>query len=197
MSSDADTLSRLLGGFQRSAWRLEARDRYGADPELHAYLRGDPLPPPADAGMRAYLENLRAMPAQGRSSGRVHAIAGPLTPYLRYEVDWGYARTADAGDDVRILHRRNWAESPFGEQPPDFWLFDAELPEASVALMHYAPDGEWRGLEVITGDVGDYIQLRDLAVRDSIALREYLAVLRTTPIDLVDALLPPARRLAS
>ena len=195
--SDADTLGRLLSGFRRSAWRLEARDRYAADADLHAYLRGDPLPPPVDGGMAAYLENLRALPGQGRSSGRVHALVGPLTPYLRYELEWGYTRTADAGDDVRILHRRSWADTPFGEQPPDFWLFDAELPEATVALMHYAPDGEWRGLELVSGDVSEYRRLHDLAVRDSVPLRDYLAVLRALPIDLSDALRPPAHRLAS
>jgi hypothetical protein len=195
--TDADTLARLLSGFRRSAWRLEARDRYEADADLHAYQRGDPLPPPVDPGMAAYLDNLRALSQQGRSSGRVHAIVGPLTPYLRYEVEWGYARTAAAGDDVRILHRRSWSETPFDEPPPDFWIFDAELPEATVALMHYAPDGEWRGLELVSGDISEYRRLRELAVRDSVPLREYLAVLRTTPIDLSDALRPPARRLAS
>ncbi|MGI0129504.1 MAG: DUF6879 family protein [Thermoplasmata archaeon] len=195
--SDADTLNRLLSTFRRSAWRLEARDRYEADADLHAYLRGDPLPPPIDAVFAAYLDNLRAMPGQGRSSARVHALVGPLTPYLRYEVEWGYARTADAGDEVRILHRQSWAETPFGEPPPDFWLFDVELPDPTVALMHYAPDGAWRGLEVVSGDLAEYLWLREAAIRDSIPLRDYLAVLRATPIDPSSALHPPAERIAS
>ena len=147
--------------------------------------------------MHTYLANLRAMPSQGRTSGRVHAIVGPLTPYLRYEVEWGYALTAAAGDEVRILHGASWEETPFGEQPPDFWIFDAELPDPTVALMHYAPDGEWRGLQVVDGDLSMYHHLRDLAIGGSVPLRDYLAVLRTTPIDLSGVLHQPARRLAS
>lgn len=195
--SDADTLNHLLSTFRRSAWRLEARDRYEADADLHAYLRGDPLLPAVDPALGAYLDNLRSMPGQGRTSGRVHAIAGPLTPYLRYEVEWGYARTAEAGDEVRILHRGTWSDMPFGKQPPDFWLFDVELPDPTVALMHYASDGAWRGLEVVSGDLAEYRWLREAAIRDSIPLRDYLAVLRSTLIDPSSALQPPAQRIAS
>jgi Family of unknown function (DUF6879) len=181
--SDTDALNRLLSGFKRTAWRLEALDRYETTDRVRAYLRGDPAPPPPGAGLAAYVDNIRGMRCQGRSIGRVHAIVGPLTPYLRYEVEWGYAFTAEAGDDVRILHRRTWAETPFGSQPPDFWAFDLDTSDPIVALMHYGDGGEWLGLDLVTRDLDDYRHLRELAVRAAVPLRDYLALLRVTTLD--------------
>jgi len=46
--SDEEKLGRLLSTFCRSAWRLEALDRYlspGEEPGLAAFLRGDLCPP--------------------------------------------------------------------------------------------------------------------------------------------------------
>ncbi|MEA2618950.1 MAG: hypothetical protein QOE72_4733 [Chloroflexota bacterium] len=179
--TDAATLQELLRTFQRSAWRLEARDRYQADDQVRAYLRGDPTPPPMTHSFAKYLENLRAMPAQGRTIGRVHAIVGPLSPYLRYELEWGYSLTAEAGDDVHILHRPRWEDTLFGAQPSDFWIFD----DAVVAVMNYADNGDWLGLELVreADAVAEYRAIQQLALRDAIALRAYLTVLRTTPID--------------
>jgi Family of unknown function (DUF6879) len=113
----------------------------------------------------------------------VHAIVGPLTPYLRYEIEWGYAVTAEAGDDVRILHRRSWADTPFGSQPPDFWAFDLDTPDPIVAVMRYADDGRWLGLDLLNDGLTRYRQLRDLAVREAVALRDYLEILRMTSLD--------------
>jgi hypothetical protein len=180
---DAGALNHLLSNFKKTAWRLEALGRYETTDRVRSYLRGDPAPPPIGAGLAAYVENIRAMPSQGRTIGRVHAIVGPLTPYLRYEVEWGYAVTADAGDDVRILHRRSWSDTPFGSQPPDFWAFDLDTADPIVAVMHYAEDGQWLGLDLVTHDVGEYRRLRDLAVREAIPLQSYLAGLRAASID--------------
>jgi hypothetical protein len=195
--TDAEMLAQLLAGFQRSAWRLEALDRYEADDHYRAYLRGDPAPPPVDEAFVDYLNTLRALPGQGRTMGRVHAIVGPLTPYLRYELDWGYALTADAGDDVRILHRRSWEESPFRAQPPDFWAFDLETERPTVAVMHYAADGRWLGLELVTHDLDEYRVLRDLAVQASMALRSYLTTVRAIALDPTAYLHTPKEAVAS
>ncbi len=177
----AETLKRLLTSFERSAWRLEALDCYEENEACRAYLRGDPQPPP-NPGSEGYRDNVRALVSQGRTIGRVHAIAGPLTPYLRFEIEWGYAFSEPAGDDVRILHRPSWDTTPFGHQPPDFWIFD----DATVAVMRYAHDGRWLGLDLVENppQVAASRQVRDLAIKDSVSFREYLALMRRASIDL-------------
>lgn len=193
--SDDELLWELLHSFRRSAWRLEALDRYTVpsdEPLLAAFLRGDP-PPAPDEELREYLAILRSLPAQGRTMGRVHAIAGPLTPYLRYEIEWGYPPLADAGEDVRILHRPTWHDTPFGRQPPDFWLVD----DQTVAVMRYDDDGRWLGLDHVTADpeVAPYRAMRDLAVHESVPLSRYIAALRCVPLD-PTSLLEPVQRIA-
>ncbi len=179
MATKESVLGELLTSFTRSAWRLEALDRYEEDDACRAYFRGEPQSPP-DPDFDAYLDNVRGMAAQGRQIGRVHAIVGPLTPYLRYEIEWGYALSEPAGEDVRILYRPTWKETSFQHQPPDFWVFDDE----TVARMRYGPDGEWLALDVIEEptEVAVYLRLRALAIDHAVPLREYLALMRQAPL---------------
>lgn len=194
MSHD-ELLWELLRSFRRSAWRLEALDRYTVPSDeapLAAFLRGDPPPLPDDE-LTEYLAILRSLPGQGRTMGRVHAIVGSLTPYLRYEVEWGYPPLDAAGEEVRILHRPSWRETPFGHQPPDFWLVDDE----TVALMRYDGEGRWLGMDIVTAEheVAPYRALRDLAIRESVPLSQYIAAIRRVPLD-PTSLLEPAQRIA-
>ncbi len=194
MSEDKGaTLGRLIAEFQRSAFRLEARSAYSVDAEadlLAAYLRGEPKAPPTP-DIAEWIAMLRQLPATGRTMTRVHAIAGPLTPYLRYELDWGYGFTADAGEDVRILQRASWAEMPLGPEPPDFWLLD----DATVGILEYASDGSWLGVLLVTdpSEVTTYQRLRDSALAEALPLRDYLAALRASPLDPLPLLRAPAR----
>jgi hypothetical protein len=191
--TDDEALRDLLGSFRSSAWRLEALARYTVPAEeatLGAFLRGA-TQRPHTASFASFLDLLRSLPESGRTMGRVHAIAGPLTPYLRYEIEWSYVAAVEAGENIRILHSPSWAESPFGEQPPDFWLVD----DTSVAVMHYDEVGHWLGADFLTipTDVAAYRRVRDLAVASSVPLTEYLAALRATPVDPSPLLLHPAR----
>jgi hypothetical protein len=193
--SDEEALGRLLSTFQKSAWRLEALDRYlspGEQAGLAAFLRGD-LCPPTDPELEGWLDVLRALPSQGRYLGRVHAIVGPLTPYLRYEIEWGYAPMAAAGEDIRILCRQTWTDMPFGRQPPDFWLIDD-----TVAVMRYDGDGRWLGMDLLTepSEVAQYRSIRDLSVRHAVPLGEYVAAMRAAPLDPSGMLLEPSKRIA-
>jgi hypothetical protein len=129
--------------------------------------------------LEEWLALLRQLPAQGRTVGRVHAITGPLTPYLRYEIEWGHAPMAAAGEVIRILAHRSWADTPFGRQPPDFWLID----DSVAAVMRYDGDGRWLGMDLLSGacDLARYCSLRDLAVDHSAPLAAYLAAMRPLP----------------
>ena len=106
---------------------------------------------------------LRRDRAAGKTIGRVHVIAEPLTDYLRYELAC-YQSSFLAGEDIRIL--------PVGlaaglELPAfDFWLFDAERPGAQVAINVYGERGAWLHAEIITepGFVADCRRWRDAAM---------------------------------
>ncbi|HEV7467088.1 MAG TPA: hypothetical protein VGP96_12350 [Candidatus Dormibacteraeota bacterium] len=181
--SDPATISPVVRGWRSGSFRLEALAQYTVEfeaDEFEAFLRGDPVPPPNPPEFDAWSAQLRQERAEGRIRSRVHAIAGPLTPYLRYEIEWGYTSNAAAGEDIRILHVPRWSDSPFGEQPPDFYLLDDER----VVLMAYDGTGHWLGGEEITAsdEVARYRRLRDMAVGAAVPLADYLAALRRLPI---------------
>lgn len=192
--TDQETLLRAFDDWSRSSFRLEALDRYAVDfedEEFEAFLRGDPLPPPNPPEFDAWLDQLRRERAEGRLRSRVHAIAGPLTPYLHYEIDWAYKGNAAAGEDIRIVHAASWETSPFGSQPPDFYLLDDER----VILLAYDDAGHWLGGEIIDDPAAlpPYRRLRDLAMATSRPLSEYLAAFRRLPVPpLMPAITPEA-----
>ena len=177
-----DELLHVLDQWSRASFRLESLDRYTAEHEsnlLSAFLRGDPVPPD-DHGLEEWLGILAEERRQNRQRTRVHAMAGPLTPYLRYEIEWAYPACASSGEDIRLVHNETWQESPFGARPPDFYLLD----DATVAVMAYDDVGHWLGGEVITepGQVARYRVIRDRALRAAVRLSDYLAALRQTPV---------------
>ena len=181
--TDQETLLRAFDDWSRSSFRLEALDQYSIEferEEFEAFLRGDPLPPPNPPEFDAWLDQLRRERVEGRIRSRVHAIAGPLTPYLHYEIDWAYKGNAAAGEDIRIVHAASWETSPFGTQPPDFYLLDDER----VILLTYDEAGHWEGGEILTDPnaVAPYRRLRDTAMASSRPLAEYLAALRRLPV---------------
>jgi hypothetical protein len=175
--SDADVLrvvSEHLRTFQRSVFRLEAQDYYTSDAEdeaMRRWLAGEVLPTRLESN---YLRLVRAARTSARSWRRVHAVTGP-TPYLRFEMEAYYTANEAAGEEIGILQHPDLA-SVFGEQPPDFWLFDDEL----VLRMEYDETGRIATIPIVTdpGAVRRYLPLRDIAVRHSVPVREYRAALR-------------------
>lgn len=185
--TDRETLSAALDEWKTSLFRLEALDRYQVDAEqplLSAYLRGERVRP-YDAGLEEWLELRRQEYAAGKRRMRVHAIAGPVTPYLAFEIEWAYIACAKAGEDIRLAHWRSWAESPFRHQPPDFYVLD----DARVVVMEYSAERRWVGGQLITAaaEAEPWLRLRDLAISAAVPLTEYLE--RVPSLDLHQAAL--------
>ncbi len=180
--TDQERLLQACDDWERSSFRLEALDRYTVDferEEFEAFLGGEPMPPnPTE--FDEWFEKLRRERAEGRIRSRVHAIAGPLTPYLHYEIAWAYQPNAAAGEEIGIIHTASWEVSPFVTQPPDFYLLDNER----VILLAYDAEGHWLGGEIITDPVlvVEYRRLRDVAMQAARPLTEYLAALRRLPV---------------
>jgi hypothetical protein len=120
--------------------------------------------------------------ASGKSMSRVHVISDPLTPYLKFEIDWGYVRNQEVGEQIYILHDSGAREFISDKPLFDFWLFD----ESIVALMKYDDEGHFLGASV-TSDrdvVSECLRQRDVAMSAAESLREYLRRVRGDARDL-------------
>lgn len=129
----------------RHAFRLELLDAYEVASDggqFGRYIAGQPAPGPDVFG--PWLERLRAELAAGVTRQRVHVVTRPLSPYLRYECEWGYTATAGAGEDIRILDLTGHA-LPAWIPPRDFWLIDDQY----VVEMHYDQAAQFGGAVVL------------------------------------------------
>jgi hypothetical protein len=177
----------LFEEFEDTAFRLETRPAYIVEFEaepFRRYLAGQPLPP-EETGLEGWQNLLRRSLEAGKRISRVHAIEGPLTSYLRFEIDWAYPYNAAVGEDIRILHRDDLGEV-FGADTPllqDFWLFD----DRQVLWMEYDVEGRFLGGRVSSdsSDVTRCLRLRQLALDHAVPLSTYLAAIRritVTPV---------------
>lgn len=146
----------------RSAFRLELLPAYdvASDGEdLARYLAGEPEPDPARK--EPWLEELRKERAAGIRRYRVHVLTTPLTPYLRYECEWGYTPNAAAGEDICIVDETERGARLTLSVDHDFWLVDGE----HVLRMHYDDAGRLLGCEALAGDtVRPYLAAHDAAL---------------------------------
>jgi hypothetical protein len=146
--------------FHRTAFRLEVRDRYAVASDggdFARYLAGEDLP---DAARKnAWLDELRADTAAGKRWQWVHVVHAPLSDYLRYAFEWGYAINIHAGADVRILDLAEHSR-PVGLPDEDFWLLD----DQAVLTMRYGDSGEFLGAEPVgQAELARYRRARDAA----------------------------------
>lgn len=146
--------------FHGTAFRLEVRDRYAVASDggdFARYLAGEDLP---DAARKnAWLDELRADTAAGKRWQWVHVVHAPLSDYLRYAFEWGYAINIHAGADVRILDLAEHPR-PVGLPDEDFWLLD----DQAVLTMRYGDSGEFLGAEPVgQAELARYRRARDAA----------------------------------
>ncbi|MCP2335791.1 DUF6879 family protein [Actinomadura rupiterrae] len=160
--------SRYTRDFHREAFRLELHPVYSMpdeQEEFERFLAGEK--PPADLHY-PWLDKVTDGTASGKRFLRVHVVTRPLSDYLRYEFEWGYAFNVRAGEDIRILDVTG--EPDPGLPDHDFWMFD----EATVVRMLYRPDGTQIGRELVERpDIDAYRRYRDLALKGAVPFQEY------------------------
>ena len=171
---DISEFYKRFGTFKRRAFRLETLPQYESEEErdnLRAFLAGEQLFHPIDA---EWPRMIAANVASGRTMSRVHSLPEILTPYLRYEIEWGYAHNIEAGEDVRLLTPDAPAEVR-ALATRDYWLFDDE-----IILMNYDRDGRLQGVELESGPARTrhYIAIKDVLLTHAIPVREYLSKVR-------------------
>lgn len=160
MLTAADLGNYIDSRLTRAAFRLEVLDQYDVDSDgddYRRFLAGETAPTPERKGL--WLERLRQDAAQGILNHRVHVLRRPLTDYLRYEAEWGYAYNAAAGEGIGILDTTD-QPAPDVLVDHDFWLID----DQHAVRMHYSAHGEFVGAEPVPELLDAYRKARDAAV---------------------------------
>jgi hypothetical protein len=171
-----EEFSGLFTSFASSAFRLETLPEYrveGEVAEFELFLQGKPLPPD---GNEAWCRVVSAATQAGKRMQRVHIVPSRLTPYLRFEIEWGYLYSAEAGEDVLLLVHDQPARLFGGWPVHDFWVFD----DRTCVRMHYDEGGRFRFGERVDdrAAVEAYGRARAVALDHAVPLRRYLAEVR-------------------
>lgn len=152
-------LGELFDTFEREAFRLETLDDYGKSGNMDAYqafLSGQPQP---DGYNESWVSQVRAYTSSGKRIYRVHVLSRPLTPYLRYELGWGYRKNVTGGEEFFILDTTDKPNPLEGVE--DFWLFD----EGAAVIMHYDAGGAVTGRETVPHSrTPDFVTIRNTAL---------------------------------
>ncbi|MFC8798068.1 DUF6879 family protein [Promicromonospora sp. NPDC057138] len=160
----------LFDQFQDEAFRLETLDDYSQSGSVDAYrLFLDGKNKPADYNAD-WLDEVRGHTGAGRRMYRVHVLRRPLTPYLRFELGWGYITNATAGEEFFILDVTE-QPNPLPDHVGDFWLFDS----TTSARFNYS-DGKFLGADVLTVDQGpEYVAYRETALAHAVPFADWWA----------------------
>jgi len=172
----------VFQSFTASAFRLETLSEYRVEESAHKvelFLKGTPLPPDHND---AWCQLVSAAQMAGKRMSRVHVIPRRLTPYLRYEIEWGYVFNAEAGEEILLLAHDRPSEI-FDTWPlPDFWLFDDGTERRTCVRMHYDSTGQFQFGQLVAdpSEFHTYRRARDVAVDHAVSLQQYLAELRNS-----------------
>jgi hypothetical protein len=140
-------------------FRLETLPAYRAasdEEDYQRYLAGEDAP--NAAAKQPWLDRLRTDTAAGRRWRRVHVLQPPLSDYLRYECEWGYAYNSAHGEDVRILELNDTtmrAVTAVG----DFFVIDGH----HVICSTYDSAGTFIGADLVAPGTADPVPYLALA----------------------------------
>jgi len=160
MLSEAESDDYFDNRITKSAFRLELLDLYDVEQETEEFSRFLAGGPFDLAEQQPWLDVLRREEEAGIRRYRVHVVRTPLTPYLRYECEWGYVLNEPAGEEINILDLTEQPE-PDGLVDHDFWLID----DQHILRVHYGDAGHYLGMELIDeSELPRYRRARDAAL---------------------------------
>lgn len=166
------TLEECFDSFAATAFRLEARPAYAVASEterIEAFRRGLPRP---ERSVRTspWLARIATTTVAGKHWQRVRVVSNPLTEYQRYQMA-SWVESQAAGEEVRIAPADHLARCD------DFWLFDAGLPSAQVAVLRYDATGRYLGARITADPTVVMLreEVRNSALSRSVPLNEWLA----------------------
>ncbi|MFJ3216997.1 DUF6879 family protein [Kitasatospora sp. NPDC086801] len=166
MSISGEDFENLFSNFRREAFRLETLNDYSGSSDvenIRSFLDGEPQP--ADYN-QDWVDEVRENISSGKRMYRVHILSRPLTPYLRFELGWGYAKNATVGEEFFILDTTEQSNPLDGV--PDFWAFD----ESTVVTMRYGDGGAFLGADK-ESTAGKWLEYRDIALSHAVPFAEW------------------------
>jgi hypothetical protein len=173
LAVQVEEFGALFERFERSAFRIEARDRYDVEnerDEFAAFLDGKPLPP-RSAESDAWLSLVAAHRAAGRLIERVRIVSQPLTDYTHNEFA-AYRDDIAAGEKVRVVARAALTDADQSWASEDFWIFDDE----SVVLSPTTTTDAFIGVQQAE-DTTPYLEAKQRALSIAIDFEQFVAEL--------------------
>jgi len=168
--------AQLFDSFDQSAFRLESLDHYTVPEETVDYQRflaGEELPTSRED---EWAQFIKKSVGQRKVMQRVHTVTMPLTPYLKYEIEWRYLYNSVVGEDIYLLNRTDVSSQIL--RLTDFWLFDRK----TLVVMKY--DSAGRFLNAALDDSPEKIvACRDASIsllKLATPLKTFLARIRTS-----------------
>lgn len=153
--------------FTHDLLRIENRRAYAVasdGSDFARFLAGEPEP----TVVGPWFDQLDAEHAAGKTSRKAHITAAELSDYERYACAWGYARTVEHHEQVRMTEDR----SGMFDDVPDFYVLDG----AHVLRMDYADDHRFLGALPITGpDAAVYRALAEIVWSRGVEFRAWWA----------------------
>ncbi|MEO5927856.1 MAG: DUF6879 family protein [Patescibacteria group bacterium] len=136
------TLEEAFRTFQRYAFRLEMLGYYDVEEEREDYqcfLNGEAV---SERKNEPWCSQVREFTAEHKDVSRIRILPAHLNPYIRYELEWGYPYSAEAGELIWLVPYTGYELVP--DSISDFWLFDDE----HVFAMQY-DDGKYQGATLL------------------------------------------------
>lgn len=155
-------------GYERTAFRLETRERYNEPEEaeqVRRFLAGEP----DYAWNEEWAAMMRRRTDAGQRMERVRIVSEPHSDYTRFGLDLARINVA-SGEDIRYLPRDRAQKLDLPDH--DFWLIDS----AKVGILHFGEDDVLLGAEISTDPVvvARHCAWRDVAWRHAIPFGEYI-----------------------
>jgi hypothetical protein len=167
--------SKYFEEFNKSAFRLQTLSEYNVDEEkdeFSSFLSGEFKPSHEDS---EWISLIKKNTLEGKKMTQVLLIHSPLTPYMRYGLEWWWEDQAKAGADIRWILPEN-IEKMKNDLKQDFWIFD----DATVFLMNYDKNGRFLGaiIEKDQKKIKEYLDIKDRAMKNSVTLKEVFSLMR-------------------
>lgn len=170
-----DDFDAHFNRFTSTVFRLETMQYYaGEDEQVEALRRGLPRKERSVRTSRWLARIAVTTVGNGKQWQRVRVVEEPLTAYTEHEMQ-SYVESQAAGEEVRIASRT--AHPVLASLHREFQLFDAGTPGVFALLMEYDTQGGFVDADLVTSPriLQEFEAERDLALRWSVPLNEYLA----------------------
>ncbi|MFJ5925892.1 DUF6879 family protein [Kitasatospora sp. NPDC092948] len=146
MKPSVPDFGALLRSAERSAYHLEMRDSYLADPVFADWRAGLPVGRPEAYDLpdeyTAWAAVVREAVGRGVVVRRARIVSEPVSDYIRWEHTITERHNVALGEQVRWLPRSK--ASDLALPGNDLWLID----DRSVLFHWFSGDGEWAGHEI-------------------------------------------------